>query len=149
MKRLHMGVSVEDLDQSIRFYSTLFGAQPTVVEADYAKWMLEDPRVNFAIAVGRAAEKRGIDHVGIQTDSPEELAEITRRLNEAGEASLQQKAAQCCYAVSDKTWVEDPSGLRWETFYTHGAITTYGKDLGPLRSGDIRAESADAQGKCC
>lgn len=147
MKRLHMGVSVADLAQSIRFYSTLFGAAPTVVKEDYAKWLLEDPRVNFAISVGRSGGGPGIDHVGIQTESAEELAEIAQRLRSAGETQLEQPAARCCYAVSDKSWVEDPSGLRWETFFTHGEITSFGEDLGPLRAGDVKA--AAERSVCC
>lgn len=126
MKRLHVHVGVENLERSIGFYSTLFGAEPTVVKGDYAKWMLEDPRVNFAISGrGRAA---GVDHLGIQVDSGEELAELAGRLKAAGETTRDQEAATCCYARSDKAWVNDPSGLRWETFHTFGEAVTYGED---------------------
>jgi hypothetical protein len=129
MKRLHLHVAVEDLDQSIRFYETLFGAGPTVLKAEYAKWMLEDPRVNFAISQrGRAA---GLEHLGVQAESAEELAELAGRLKAAGAATFNEAGASCCYAKSNKTWVADPSGLRWETFHTVGEITSYGDDTGP------------------
>ncbi|WP_332656068.1 ArsI/CadI family heavy metal resistance metalloenzyme [Brevundimonas sp.] len=126
MKRLHVHVSVDDLDRSIGFYAALFGAAPSVVKDDYAKWMLEDPRVNFAIS-GRA-RAAGVDHLGIQVDSGEELAELAGRLKAAGETTRDQEAATCCYARSDKAWVNDPSGLRWETFHTFGEAVTYGED---------------------
>ena len=126
MKRLHLHVSVDDIAQSIRFYETLFGAPPTVVKNDYAKWMLDDPRVNLAISSrGRPA---GVDHVGVQADSVDELAAIADRLKQAGETTLDERGAHCCYAKSDKSWVEDPSGVRWETFYTFAEATTFGED---------------------
>ncbi len=125
MKRLHVNVGVADLDRSIRFYSTLFGVEPAVRQADYAKWMLEDPRVNFAISTRGAP---GLDHLGIQAETPDELDEIARRLTAAGQAVLEQKDAACCYARSDKAWVRDPSGLPWETFHSSGPIATYGED---------------------
>ena len=127
MKRLHLHVSVPDLDQSIAFYSTLFGAQPTVTKDDYAKWLLEDPRVNFAIS--RRDRAAGLEHVGVQVDSPAELAELAGRLKAAGAETFDQEATTCCYAKSDKSWVSDPAGLRWETFYTFGEAVTYGEDL--------------------
>ncbi len=126
MKRLHLHVAVEDLDTSIGFYARLFGAQPGVVKPDYAKWMLDDPRVNFAIST-RAASA-GLDHVGIQTDSRAELDEIAARLRDAEDAVFRQEDAACCYAKSDKAWARDPSGLSWETFFTHGEHTVYGED---------------------
>ncbi len=126
MKRMHLHVSVPDLAQSIRFYQTLFGAPPSVVKPDYAKWMLEDPRVNFAISErGRGG---GVDHVGIQVDSADELAALSGRLKAAGERTFDQEATTCCYAKSDKSWVSDPAGVRWETFHTLGEATTYGED---------------------
>lgn len=130
MKRLHIHVGVADLDQSIGFYSTLFNTQPSVVESDYAKWMLEDPRVNFAISARQRAP--GIDHLGIQVDSRAELDELSGRLKAAGETTLDQEAATCCYAKSDKAWVNDPAGVRWETFFTFGGATSYGEDEQPL-----------------
>ena len=126
MKRLHLHVSVPDLAQSIQFYETLFGAKPSVVKDDYAKWMLDDPRVNFAISThGRAP---GIDHIGIQAETAGELAAISDRLKAAGAETFDEQATTCCYAQSDKSWVADPAGLRWETFFTFGEATTYGED---------------------
>jgi catechol 2,3-dioxygenase-like lactoylglutathione lyase family enzyme len=126
MKRLHLHVSVPDLAQSIQFYETLFGAPATVVKADYAKWMLEDPRVNFAISQRERAP--GVDHVGIQVDSAEELGELATRLKAAGATTIDQEATTCCYAQSDKSWVNDPAGVRWETVDTFGEATSYGED---------------------
>jgi catechol 2,3-dioxygenase-like lactoylglutathione lyase family enzyme len=123
MNRFHVHLNVADLPASIRFYSALFAAEPSVLKLDYAKWMLEDPRVNFAISnTGRAA---GIDHMGIQAETGEELSEIGRRLEQAGTSVLPEDAAVCCYAHSDKLWTEDPQGTRWESFHTHGEATTY------------------------
>ena len=119
MKRLHVHVGVEDLQASIRFYSTLFAAEPTVTKPDYAKWMLEDPRVNFAISSGRHAAK-GIEHLGIQVESAEELAEVYTRLRSADRPVLEEGATTCCYARSEKSWIADPQGVVWETFHTTG-----------------------------
>ena len=126
MKRMHLHVTVPDLAQSIRFYEMLFGAAPSVVKDDYAKWMLDDPRVNFAIST--RARAPGLDHVGIQVDSPAELAELSDRLKGAGAETVDEVATTCCYAKSDKSWVADPAGVRWETFYTFGEAVTYGED---------------------
>ena len=125
MKRLHVHVAVEDIEKSRAFYSTLFGAEPSVVEADYAKWMLEDPRVNFAISARGRAD--GVDHLGIQVETADELAGIAARLKAAEQATVSETDAACCYARSDKEWTVDPSGIRWESFLTHGRITTYGE----------------------
>jgi len=123
MKRFHVHLNVADLAASIRFYKELFGAEPSVLKPDYAKWMLEDPRINFAISdTGRAP---GIDHLGLQVDSSEELATLGQRLEAAGGALVPENATVCCYAQSDKTWTEDPQGTRWETFHTFGDATTY------------------------
>ena len=142
MKRLHVHVRVEDLTQSIQFYSTLFGENPTVSEKDYAKWLLDNPKVNFAISPALA--NAGIDHIGIQTESSEELNEVSERLHSAGFATKPQEAANCCYAVSDKHWIQDPSGVKWETFFTHGSSTVYGDDGAPSTSNEHRAPAA-----CC
>ena len=124
MKRLHVSISVDDIDASVAFYSTLFGASPSVRKPDYAKWMLDDPRANVAIEKrGRAS---GVDHLGIQVDTTEELAEVTGRLAAASKPLLEQEAATCCYARSDKTWLADPQGIAWETFHTFGESPTYG-----------------------
>jgi hypothetical protein len=126
MKRLHLHMSVPELESAIGFYSTLFGAAPSVTKTDYAKWMLEDLRVNFAISArGRTG---GVDHVGIQVESLEELGELAARLKTAGAVTFDQEATTCCYAQSDKSWVTDTAGMRWETFFTHGEATSYGED---------------------
>ena len=126
MKRLHLHVSVPAIDEAVAFYSTLFGAPPSVLKDDYAKWMLDDPRVNLAIS--SRARDAGVDHVGVQVDSADELAELAGRLKAAGAVTLDQAATTCCYARSDKSWVTDPAGVRWETFFTHGESTAYGED---------------------
>jgi hypothetical protein len=126
MKRFHVHVSVEDLAQSIRFYSTLFAVEPTVLKPDYAKWMLEDPRVNFAISTG-AGHGVGISHLGIQAEDEGELAEVYHRLARAERPVVEEKAATCCYAQSDKQWIADPQGVAWETFFTYGESTVYGR----------------------
>ena len=130
MKRLHVHVAVDDLEKSIGFYSALFAARPSVTKPDYAKWMLEDPKVNFAIS-SRGTRIDGVDHLGIQVETDAELRELAARLKAAGEATRDQEATTCCYAQSNKSWVNDPSGIRWETFFTFGEATTYGEDEPP------------------
>lgn len=143
MKRLHVHVGVSDLDQSITFYSTLFGAEPTVTKSDYAKWMLDDPRVNFAISAGRQAAK-GIEHLGIQVESADELGEVYGRLKTADRPVLEEGATTCCYAKSQKSWIADPDGVVWEAFLTNGEATDYGN------SPDLSAVSENASsGACC
>ena len=144
MKRLHVHVAVEDLPRSVDFYSTLFGVEPSVVKDDYAKWMLDDPRINFAIS--DRARVPGVDHLGIQVDSSDELQELAGRLKAAGETTRDQEATTCCYAKSDKAWVNDPSGLRWETFFTFGDATNYGEDEPDVV---LRADAAPAKAACC
>lgn len=123
MKRFHVHVNVDQLDNSIHFYTTLFGAAPSVLKPDYAKWMLDDPRINFAISQrGRTA---GLDHLGLQTEDDTELAAIGARLQAADAVALAEKGTTCCYARSDKFWAEDPQGIRWESFRTHGEATSY------------------------
>jgi catechol 2,3-dioxygenase-like lactoylglutathione lyase family enzyme len=143
MKRLHVHVGVSDLDQSIRFYSTLFAAVPTVIKDDYAKWMLDDPRVNFAISAGQRPSK-GIQHLGVQTENMDELAEVYGRLKAADRPVLEEGRTTCCYAKSEKSWITDPDGIVWETFFTDGKATTYGHSpsLGAL------SESL-GEDKCC
>jgi len=125
MKRLHVHVGVGDLDRSIRFYSTLFAASPNVIRQDYAKWMLDDPRVNFAISAGQHPSK-GIQHLGVQAEDAAELAEVYGRLKAADRPVLEEGATTCCYARSEKSWIADPDGIVWETFLTHGEATVYG-----------------------
>ncbi len=140
MKRFHVHVAVKDVDLSVLFYSTLFGTEPSVLKPDYAKWMLDDPRVNFAISA--RARTPGVDHLGIQVESSAELAELAGRLRNAGEKTRDQQATTCCYAKSDKSWVNDPTGLRWETFHTFDEATSYGDDEPPV-------EAAPKASSCC
>jgi catechol 2,3-dioxygenase-like lactoylglutathione lyase family enzyme len=146
MKRLHVHVSVDDLAQSIRFYSTLFAIEPTVLKDDYAKWMIEDPRVNFAIstrATNRPDRAAGISHLGIQVEDETELAEVYERLSRAERPTVEAKATTCCYAKSDKQWIADPQGVPWETFFTYGEAIVYGEgSLDKLREATLR-------GGCC
>ena len=143
MKRLHVHVGVKDLENSIRFYSTMFGAKPTVVKDDYAKWMLDNPRVNFAVSAGDE-QVRGIRHLGIQAESIEELGNVYGRLKAADRPVLEEGRTTCCYAKSEKSWIADPDGLVWEAFFTDGESTVYGEGpaLGTL--GDSVGED-----KCC
>jgi catechol 2,3-dioxygenase-like lactoylglutathione lyase family enzyme len=141
---MHVHVGIDDLDASITFYSTLFAAEPSVTRADYATWMLEDPRVNFAISSdGHAA--RGIEHLGIQVESAEELAEVYGRLKAADAPVLEEGATTCCYARSEKSWIADPQGVVWETFHTVGEAENYdhGPELAQLASANA------APGACC
>lgn len=143
MNRLHVHVAVSDLAKSIAFYSTLFDARPSVLKPDYAKWMLDDPRVNFAISKRGAAA--GVDHLGIQVESDRDLGDVAQRLGAAGAEVARQHQAACCYARSNKAWVKDPDGISWETFHTTGAATTYGEDTASLAA----AAKPDAAAPCC
>lgn len=143
MKRLHVHVAVENLPQSIGFYSALFAAEPAVVKTDYAKWMLDDPRVNFAISTrGREA---GLDHLGIQVENAEELTEVYARLRQAGGNVIEQGQTTCCYAKSEKAWIDHPAGISWETFLTSGESTTYGDGTGER----VPRVAHEKQGACC
>jgi len=132
MNRFHVHVSVKDLEKSIHFYSTLFGAPPSIEKDDYAKWMLDDPRLNFAISKHCCAA--GIDHLGLQVETGDELARIESRLSEADTSIVEEKDATCCYARSDKHWVSDPQGVVWETFHTRGEAHVYGDSPGIART---------------
>ena len=134
MKRFHIHVSVENLDRSVQFYSTLFGATPTRVEADYAKWMLEDPRVNFAISTHR--QPVGVNHLGFQVDTDEELRSMHSQLEAADSQLVQETEQACCYAKGNKYWVTDPTGIAWETFHTLGSIPVYGTDTPVFNHGE-------------
>lgn len=139
MKRLHVHVAVHDLQESIRFYSALFAAEPTVKKDDYAKWMLDDPRVNFAIST--RAREPGLDHLGIQVENEAELDELRVRLAQAEVAVTAQKGAACCYAKSDKYWTLDPQGIAWESFHTLESVPVFGEDASPRHT--------SRQGACC
>jgi catechol 2,3-dioxygenase-like lactoylglutathione lyase family enzyme len=128
MKRMHVHVSVQDLPQSIGFYSALFDAEPAVVKPDYAKWMLDDPRVNFAIST--RGREPGLDHLGIQVENKTELDEVYARLRKAGGRVIEQGETACCYAKSEKSWIDDPAGIAWETFHTSGENIEYGDGTG-------------------
>lgn len=125
MKRLHIHVSVDNLAESIRFYTAMFATEPSVAETDYAKWMLDDPRVNFAIS--SRGTKVGLDHLGIQAETADELEELNQRIQSAELPHLAQPESTCCYARSDKHWSLDPSGIPWEAFHTLGSVPTYGE----------------------
>ena len=127
MKRLHVNVSVTDLDASIGFYSSLFDTEPVVLKADYVKWMLDDPRVNFAITT--RGSNKGIDHLGIQVENETELSEVYSRLQTAGAPVIEEGETTCCYANSEKSWIFDPEGIAWETFLTRGESPVYGSDF--------------------
>jgi catechol 2,3-dioxygenase-like lactoylglutathione lyase family enzyme len=145
MKRLHVHVAVDDLDRSIGFYSALFAASPSVVKPDYAKWMLDDPRVNFAIST--RGRQPGVDHLGIQAETKDELTEIYGRLRRAGDNVVEQGQARCCYAQSEKSWIEDPAGISWEAFFTTGESTDYGDGSGE-RVARVAHAATDAKA-CC
>ena len=139
MKRFHVHVSVADLDKNIRFYSGMFGAPPTVVKPDYAKWMLEDPRINFAIS--QRGNAPGVNHLGFQVDDDEELKAMRANAENADVAVLDQPDASCCYAKSDKYWITDPQGVAWETFHSLGTVPTFG--------GDTQATPPAKVSACC
>src|SRR5690242_4833255 len=141
MKRFHVHVAVDDLAANIRFYSTVFGMPPTVEKDDYAKWMLDDPRVNFAIS--QRGLKAGLDHLGLQVEMEDELTQLRGQVDRAEIAALEQQNASCCYARSDKYWITDPQGIAWETFRTLDSVPVYGAATRPA------ALKADAKGACC
>ena len=124
MKRFHVHIAVPDLGASIRFYSTLFGAEPAVRKDDYAKWMLDEPRINFAISQRGAGV--GVNHLGFQVDSGEELEALRANLEAADRSVVAEEGANCCYARSDKYWVTDPAGIAWESFHSLGTIPVFG-----------------------
>jgi catechol 2,3-dioxygenase-like lactoylglutathione lyase family enzyme len=143
MKRLHVHVAVKDIPQSIGFYSALFAAQPAVVKTDYAKWMLDDPRVNFAIST--RGREPGLDHLGIQVEDAGELHEVYARLRQAGGNIIEQGETACCYAKSEKSWIDDPAGIAWETFLTTGESINYGDGTGE----NTARVAHEKQGACC
>ena len=152
MKRFHVHIAVEKLDDSIRFYSSLFGVTPTVVQLDYAKWMLEDPRVNFAIS--QRGRESGVNHLGFQVDSDTELKAMRGQLEAADAGLVELVGAACCYARSDKYWVTDPQGVAWETFHTLGSVPIYGEDThtSALQSAcciPLKASKSQEKAACC
>jgi hypothetical protein len=155
MKRLHVHVSVEDLPHSIAFYSAFFAAKPSMVKTDYAKWMLDDPCVNFAIST--RGREPGLDHLGIQVEDTNELQEVYTRMRQAGGNIIEQGQTTCCYAKSEKSWIDDPAGIAWETFHTTGESTVYGDGTGENRariahekqSACCAPQAAPASSACC
>jgi catechol 2,3-dioxygenase-like lactoylglutathione lyase family enzyme len=147
MKRLHVHVSVRDLSASIRFYRTLFGVDPVVTQPDYAKWMLDDPRVNFAISMNR--QPLGVNHLGFQVESDEELRGMRSRLEAADARMIEENEQLCCYAKSDKYWITDPTGLAWETFHTVGRIPVYGEDTAVFNHGESATPIKEPAAVCC
>jgi hypothetical protein len=143
MKRFHVHLHVADLQKSIGFYSMLFAAEPARLEGDYAKWMLEDPPVNFAIST--RGTQTGVDHLGIQTDNPAELAMLKARAQAADMALLDEGETTCCYARSEKHWVTDPQGVAWEHFHTLGNIPVFNEAAAPAAAAEVAAEAS----ACC
>lgn len=150
MKRLHVHLAVENLKQNIEFYSTMFGCKPTVEHNDYAKWMLDDPRVNFAIS--DRSTKLGLDHLGIQAEDEVELQNIKQQLDATQAPIEAQEGAACCYSSSDKYWVTDPQGIAWESFHTLKDIPTF-NDQSAASDGEnpyaCRPAEDDKQSSCC
>ncbi len=144
MKRLHVHIAVNDIQQSIGFYSALFAAKPDVVKTDCAKWMLDDPRVNLAIST--RGREPGLDHLGIQVENAGELNEVYVRLRQAGGHIIEQGATACCYAKSEKAWIDDPAGIAWETFLTTRESPTYGDGTGENTARIAREKQS---GACC
>lgn len=143
MKRFHVHVAVRDIDESIRFYSKVFGTGPTVLKPDYAKWMIEDPRINFAISSCAAGRSTGVNHLGLQVDTDDELKGMRRRLLAADAALAEEKNVSCCYAKSDKYWVTDPQGIAWETWHNLGSVPVYGGES------ETAATSKSSPERCC
>jgi catechol 2,3-dioxygenase-like lactoylglutathione lyase family enzyme len=146
MKRLHVHLSVKDLDASVRFYSQLFATHPAIRKPDYARWMLDDPRVNFAISQRQG--RSGVQHLGIQVEDRAELAEFYERLRNAEQPMIEEGETTCCYAHSEKAWIEDPQGVRWETFLTMGESTLYGTDEIRPKAQKAAKASCCAPGRC-
>jgi catechol-2,3-dioxygenase len=145
MKRLHVHVAVEDLTQAIQFYSTLFAVEPAIVKDDYAKWMLDDPRVNFAISM--RGRKVGLDHLGIQVETADELQDVYGRLRNADRPVLEVGKTVCCYAKSEKSWIDDPAGISWEAFLTTAESTFYGHSA--KHADGVRIAGQAASTSCC
>ena len=152
MKRMHIHLSVSDLDSNIKFYNTMFGIEPTILESDYAKWRLENPSVNFAIS--NKGRENGLNHLGLELDSDEELNKVYKRIEENNIESLEEKGAHCCYSESDKYWVLDPQGIPWENFHSLREIPIYGNDsskdaVESINSCGINAGVEKSQANCC
>ena len=147
MKRMHIHVGVDSLEQAITFYSALFGEQPSKTKSDYAKWMLDDPCVNFAIST--RADKLGVNHLGIQVDEDRELVELRERLQAADLSVFDEGETVCCYAKSDKSWVEDPAGIAWEAYKTMEEAKYFGAEEAASEGASCAPEKSQSVGGCC
>jgi len=147
MKRFHVHVGVKDLTKSVQFYSTLFGQQPSKLKEDYAKWMLEDPRINFAIST--RTKSQGVDHLGLQVDEPAELTEISDRLKKADLGVHDEGETTCCYAKSNKAWVEDPSGVAWETYQNMGDVEIFSETEAKAKTEEDEGCCVPGESSCC
>ena len=152
MKRMHIHLSASDLDSNIKFYTTMFGIESTILESDYAKWRLENPSVNFAIS--NKGRENGLNHLGLELDSDEELNKVHKRIEENNIESIEEKGAHCCYSESDKYWVLDPQGIPWENFHSLREIPIYGNDsskdaVESINSCGINAGVEKSQANCC
>ncbi len=151
MKTFHVHVRVKNLKESVNFYTALFAVEPTVQKEDYAKWMLQDPKVNFAISNGHA--ENGIEHLGIQTESREELEQVYKNLENAKGQIFEEGDCSCCYSKSEKSWITDPQGVDWEAFYTYGEATVYGEGRNAKKAPEAMEkwsanETAECDGSC-
>lgn len=149
MKRLHIHVAVSDLDQAVQFYNTLFDQKASVVKDDYAKWLVDDPAINFAISA--RGNQPGLNHMGIQVDNDNDLEALTQRLSQADIGLMADLDAQCCYSHTDKYWTRDPAGIPWENFHTLGEIRTFhGDAANKATPGDLETNEGDSEGaRCC
>jgi catechol 2,3-dioxygenase-like lactoylglutathione lyase family enzyme len=147
MKRFHIHVGVKNLEEAVNFYSTLFGAHPVKLKSDYAKWLLDDPKLNFAIST--RSENAGIDHLGIQVDSDEELGELTSRLKNADQKLFDVGETTCCYMEANKAWVQDPAGIAWEAYRNMADASLFGKDRGKAMEPTPDTSLAKKKGSCC
>ncbi|MFM1897037.1 MAG: hypothetical protein RLZZ385_2111 [Pseudomonadota bacterium] len=145
MKRMHIHVGVASIDEAVRFYSALFGVAPVKTKTDYAKWMLDDPRINFAISTRASL---GVDHLGLQVDEEVELEELRNRLQQAETAVFHEGETVCCYARSDKSWVKDPAGVPWEAYRTLEDVQLFAADAQPGKTACCQPEPKAASG-CC
>ena len=146
MSRFHIHIAVDDLQRSVEFYSAVFGDQPSVLKDDYAKWALDNPNLNFAIST--RGRKHGLDHIGLQAEDDAELQAIRQRLEAAGIQGQAQEATTCCYAQSDKYWVQDPAGIAWETFHSLASVPTFGEQTEAKSSSACCAPSL-SKSSCC
>lgn len=147
MKRFHIHVGVKDLNQSVQFYSTLFGQKPTKLKNDYAKWMLEDPKLNFAIST--RVNEQGVDHLGIQVENDAELTEITKRLKNANMQILDEGETTCCYSKSNKAWVQDPSGVAWEAYQNMADADVFSEKDTNKKAPACCAPDDESESSCC